>query len=137
MHQRSPRPIAVTVATILFATGLIGGMLAAYALSDAFTVQNVSINFFITLPLLFIIYRVSSRDNVARWLMTFISGVMLTFMISDSFTSARMTPQTRAPYERPADKYIALPVGCMYFVGVVLLYIPRSNKWFRTNADLA
>ena len=134
MNQNSTRPIAVTIATAMFAIALIGGMLAAYAITDVFTFKNVTINFFIILPLLFIIYRIHFRDNVARWLMTFISAVMLSVLIAANNTSPRTT-NTAVPDVHPAAGYISPTVGCFFFIGVVLMFLPRSNQWFRANAQ--
>jgi len=107
-------------------------MFAAHAFAGIFTFQNIGINSFITLPLLFLVYRLLYRDNVARWLLTIISAVMLALLFS-AITNWGTDPTTKtiAPQNLSASAYISTVWGALIATGLVLVFLPPSNRWFK------
>ncbi len=122
------RPIAIVAALLLICIPVVQALATSYF-------QPVVVLIF--LPSLFVLYRVWMRDNVARWFASLLIllvisiwayGIWQTEMYLQNEVEHATNTANSIQVQRTQPYQLAL-LGC-YVLGLVLLNIPSSHRWF-------
>ena len=124
------RPIAVVAALFLICIPII------YTITASF--QPIILLIF--LPSLFVLYRVWMRDNVARWFASFLVALVICGVVYSTWKTEMWrrngvdatTKTVTSPEARDIRPYQYAMLAC-YAVGLVLLNVPSSHRWFTEN----
>ena len=133
MRAFSEKPPGVLLATALMSTPIILAVVVQHSIPVIIGL----------IPSMFVIWRVYSRDNVARWVAslllvmvigTGIQGVVSTQSMHDTNTVSVIDGIEPVP-DRGFGWMFYLSLGC-FAGGLVLLHLPPARRWFAgTNRD--
>ena len=133
------RPRLVDVALLLLCTPLVAAiliMIGSTLFSDPrlFNPTSLSLPVVLFAPLLFVVYRITQRDNVARWMLTgIISMIAISGLYSVFFQFQPSTNTVASPTEYAA--ILSLVSILMLAVGAALLHLPTARHWFQEGGS--